>query len=468
MRSARPLYQCFPSVLCVGKETTVTIVPRDTSRVFRPEWEYAIGIDGIMDDQLDYQNHSPTDHSYEIANGCLLFTFTPAKEQEYFVRLVALGKEFKLPLYAVEEDLYHLRPLKGDFHTHTYYSDGNNGITMTPADYREEGFDFFTLTDHNRRFTSVLAQELYKDVPLGMHIILGEEVHSPGSAVHIVHAGGKGSVCARYIHNPEEYQAEVKAIEAELPHIPEQYRTRVAMAHWACRKIHEKEGLAIFAHPFWQPDHYNVIPELSRIFFEEKIFDAFELMGGCRTKDSNMQLALWQEQAFRGNPISVVGSSDSHNHDSDGNIFAHRFTLVFAKENTTEAILEAVRNGFSLAGEQPKGRLDDVRFYGSSLRLIAFAHFLYENYFPETWRLCFGEGVLMRRYAQGEDVAAVLGALAPTVETFWKRFYGLLEAPVLGFKELAFLDRALEIQRTEGPISKGSKLYIYGTNQRRE
>ena len=39
MRSARPLYQCFPSVLCVGKETTVTIVPRDTSRVFRPEWE---------------------------------------------------------------------------------------------------------------------------------------------------------------------------------------------------------------------------------------------------------------------------------------------------------------------------------------------------------------------------------------------------------------------------------------------
>ena len=180
MRSARPLYQCFPSVLCVGKETTVTIVPRDTSRVFRPEWEYAIGIDGIMDDQLDYQNHSPTDHSYEIANGCLLFTFTPAKEQEYFVRLVALGKEFKLPLYAVEEDLYHLRPLKGDFHTHTYYSDGNNGITMTPADYREEGFDFFTLTDHNRRFTSVLAQELYKDVPLGMHIIPGEEVHTAG------------------------------------------------------------------------------------------------------------------------------------------------------------------------------------------------------------------------------------------------------------------------------------------------
>ena len=65
-------------------------------------------------------------------------------------------------------------------------------------------------------------------------------------------------------------------------------------------------------------------------------------------------------------------------------------------------------------------------------------------------------------------MAAVLGALAPTVETFWKRFYGLLEAPVLGIKELAFLDRALEIQRTEGPISKGSKLYIYGTNQRRE
>ena len=467
MRSARPLYQCFPSVLCVGKETTVTIVPRDTSRVFRPEWEYAIGIDGIMDDQLDYQNHSPTDHSYEIANGCLLFTFTPAKEQEYFVRLVALGKEFKLPLYAVEEDLYHLRPLKGDFHTHTYYSDGNNGITMTPADYREEGFDFFTLTDHNRRFTSLLAQELYKDVPLGMHIILGEEVHTPGSAVHIVHAGGKGSVCAQYIHNPEEYQAEVEAIEAELPHIPEQYRTRVAMAHWACQKIKEAEGLSIFAHPFWQPRRYNVSRELLDILFEEKIFDALELLNGIGTKFNNLQVALWQEQRIKGNRIPIVGSSDSHNHDFEVGTFGRRFTVVFAKSNTQEAILEAIRKGYSVAGELPPSSASDVRFYGD-LRLVLFAHFLFENYFNETWRLCVGEGILMRRYALGEPVGPILACLKDTVEHFYKQFYGRLPGPVVGPEQAAFLDDCLEKQKTLGPITKGATSTMMSNNARRE
>ena len=468
MRNARSNYKCFPSVLCVGKETTVTVVPRDTSRVFRPEISYEIAVEGLWDDQLDYQSRNPTDYPFEIADGCLKFTITPKSEQEFFVRLKQGGKEEKISFYAVNEDLYRLRPLKGDFHTHTYYSDGSNGITMTPADYREEGFDFFTLTDHNRMYTSRLAAELYQDVPLGMHIIFGEEVHTPGSTLHIVHAGGKGSVCARYIKDKASYEAEVDEIEKTMSHIPQQYRRRMAMAHWACSRIHEEEGLAIFAHPSWQPDHYNLSLEFVRMLFEEKIFDAFELMGGCREKDSNLQLALWQEQAFRGNPIPVVGSSDSHDHDFKKNIFAHRFTLVFAKDNTTESILHAIRSGYSLACEVSPNNEHDVRFYGNSVRLVAFAHFLFAHYFFETWRLCYGEGVLMRRYAQGEPVEAVLSALAPTVETFYKRFYGLLEAPVINAQQQAFLDRALDMQRTEGPITKGSKIHIYGNNQRRE
>ena len=467
MRNARPNYMCFPSVLCVGKETTVTIVPRDTSRVFRPEREYEIGVSGTWEDQLDYQAPDATDHPFEIADGCLRFTITPNREQEYFVRLKADGAPLKIPFYAVEEDLYALRPLKGDFHTHTYYSDGANGLTMTPADYREEGFDFFTLTDHNRMFTSRLAAELYDGIPLGMHIVFGEEVHTPGSTLHIVHAGGKKSVCNRYIHNQPQYEAEVDQLAATLPHIPEQYRRRTAMAHWACRAIHEEGGIAIFAHPCWQPDHYNLSPEFTQFLFDAKIFDALELMGGCRDRDSNLQLALWQEQALKGNALPVVGSSDSHDHNFHKNIFAHRFSIVFAKENTTEAILDAVKSGYSLAGELPINSETDVRFYGS-VRLVAFSHFLYENYFSETWRLCFGEGVLMRRYAQGEAVEAVLGALAPTVETFYKRFYGLLEAPSISPKQQAFLDHALQLQRTEGPITKGSKIYIYGNNGRRE
>ena len=469
MRNAHPRYLCYPSVVCVGKETVVTIFPRDISRIFREDEEYSLAVVGLRDDQLDYHDPIPLDYPCYAEGGVLKFTCTFEKEQEYSIRFCKKGqKEERISIYAVEEDLYSLRPLKGDLHSHTYYSDGQDGIAMTPADYREEGFDFFALTDHNRFYPSQLIADLYKDIPLGIHMMTGEEVHTPGSIVHIVHAGGKESVSDRYVHHREQYEQEIEELAEQLPHIPEQYRKRIAMAHWACRNIHEAGGLAIFAHPFWCPNRYNVSTEFLELLFEQKIFDAMELVSGGNSKGAihNLHLALWQEQTQKGNRLSVVGSSDSHNHDFAVGGFGKRFTLVFAKENTTEAILDAIRSGYSLAGELPYESDHDVRFYGGSLRMVLFAHFLFEHYFNETWRLCVGEGILMRRYAQGEAVEKELALLAPTVENFYQQFYGLSPAPDLTSRK-EFLDRCLKMQKN-GPATKGSNLYIYGGNERRE
>ena len=469
MRNAHPRYMCFPSVVCVGRETEVSIVPRDISRIFRDNKEYELCVVGLREDQLEYHTKLPKDYPCSVSDGCLHFTYSFDYEQEYSIRFCEKGgTEIKISMYAVNEDLYELRPLKGDLHTHTYYSDGQDGIAMTPADYREEGFDFFALTDHNRMYPSELVAELYKDIPLGMHIMKGEEVHTPGSALHIINAGGESSVCNQYIHQPDAYEAAVDEIARALTHVPEQYRRRTAMAKWACEEIHKGGGLAIFPHPFWCPNRYNVTAEFCDILFNEKIFDAFELIGGIACKNNNLQLALWQEQAMKGNVLPVVGSSDSHNHDSSKGGFARRFTVVFAKDNTTEAILEAIRGGYSVAGEVPKESEEEVRFYGSQVRLVAFAHFLYENYFNETWRLCVGEGILMRRYAEGEPVADLLAALKDTVENFYKRYYGIATAPVITKERKTFLDKCLETQRTVGPITKGSSLVISYNNERRE
>ena len=293
MRNSHPRYMCFPSVVCVGKETEVTIVARDISRIFRDDREYEMCIVGLREDQTEYHEHIPLDHPCQVADGALRFTHIFDREQEYSIRFAQKGEtEIKIPLYAVKEDLYQLRPLKGDLHSHSYYSDGQDGIAMTPADYREEGFDFFALTDHNRMYPSKLAAELYKDIPLGMHMMTGEEVHTPGSIVHIVHVGGTESVCEKYIHQRDAFEFEVDAIAATLPHVPEQYRRRTAMAHWACGQIHKAGGLAIFAHPFWCPNRYNVSEEFCNILFDENIFDAFELIGGNAGKAPNLQLAL--------------------------------------------------------------------------------------------------------------------------------------------------------------------------------
>jgi len=171
---------------------------------------------------------------------------------------------------------------------------------------------------------------------------------------------------------------------------------------------------------------------------------------------------------MKGNVLPVVGSSDSHNHDYQKAVFGRRFSIVFAKENTTEAIIQAVKDGYSVAGEIPQGNPESVHFYGLKLRLVAFAHFLYENYFSETGKLCVGEGILMRRYAEGEEVGAELAALKDTVENYYQKFYGLTPAPVLNERQKKFLDRTLELQRTVGPVTKGSAIFIYNKNERRE
>lgn len=468
MRNAHARYACYPSVLPIGVPTEVRIFPRDISHRFREDRTYELCVFGEWDDQLEYISPLAFDHPVRVCDGCLCFTHVFDAEQSYSVRFRENTETETLTVYAVEEDLYALRPLKGDLHTHSWYSDGQDGIPVTPADYREEGFDFFALTDHNRMFPSVMAQKLYRDVELGMHIMRGEEVHTPGSSLHIVHVGGKKSVCERYIGNPDAFEAEVSRVEETLSHLPEQYRRRAALARWACDAIHDAEGLAIFAHPCWKPRAHNVDDRFCDILFDEKTFDAFELLNGMLCRYNNMQVALWQRQQLRGNDLPVVGSSDSHRHDSSTGNFARRFTYVFAEKNDTESILSAIRKGYCVAAETTKNDETEVRFYGS-LRLVRFAHFLFENYFNETWRFCVAEGVLMRRYAQGDtSVADLLSSLSGTVEQFWSLFYGKSGPVALSEERASYLDECLDLQRRLGPPTKGSLIYVYAKNGNRE
>ena len=471
MHITHPRYVCFPSVVCVGKETEVSITPSDLSRSFRENKEYQVAIVGLYDDSMTFDNPIVPDLPCSVKGGCLHFTYRFEKEQEYAIRFKSdNGSDVQISMYAVEEDLYDRRPLKGDLHSHSYYSDGVDCALTTAADYREEGFDFFALTDHNRYYPSQLAAKAFADVELGMHMMSGEEIHTPGSLLHIVHIGGTESVCEKYIHQPDVFEAEVAGIEDALPHIPEQYRHRMALAVWACQASHKAGGLAIFAHPYWIPQRVNVAPEFCDLLFKQKIFDAFELMGGLSDAENNMQVALWTEQLMAGNNIPVVGSSDSHFHNAQDRDFAKRFTVVFAKENTTAAILAAIQDGYSLAAELPYQDERTPRFYCSRLRLVKFAHFLFKNYFSQTAQLCVGEGILMRRYVQGEDVGAILSALAPTVENFYKRFYGITPIQNIPQQRLNFVDDCRKEHITRGPATKGSQLYIlpHGRNIRND
>jgi len=76
----------------------------------------------------------------------------------------------------------------------------------------------------------------------------------------------------------------------------------------------------------------------------------------------------------------------------------------------------------------------------------------------------------MRRYIQGEDVGAVLSALAPTVESFYKRFYGITSTQGIPQRKLDFVEVCREAHIARGPATKGSQLYIlpHGRNVRND
>lgn len=462
-------YSVYPSVVRTGKKTEITVIPTENIFLLFEDREYTVRINALNSDVLDYHNPShKSSFTVKAHGGALRFAFYFPDEGEYWLDL--LDKDVVLQyfkLYALEDDLYKRRPLKGDFHGHSYRSDGKHDPAALAGYYRENGYDFMTMTDHNRYAPSNELIEQYRGVKLGFTVIKGEEVHTPGSIVHIVHAGGDGSVADIYFRQPERYQSEYKEIEKQLPDsVPEQFRSRFAMAKWAVNAIHNAGGIAIFPHPFWRPASarsYNVRTDFAKLLLTSGMFDAYELVGGMDWDGVNMSVALWNDLRAQGLDIPVVGSSDVHS--LSGKNFVYHFSVVFAEDNTPDAILRAVRGGYSAAVEMSGGENDrEYRCYGS-LRFVTYAQFLLDRYFPRTAQIAAGEGVAMRRYLVGEEDGALLSAMQGRVGTFYRRFFGIEEPVMPDAKTLEFENKWRDVQ-LKSPETCGSSLFIYGKNHR--
>lgn len=469
MRYITDRYAVYPSVVRANKRARLTVTATENIFLFFEDREYTVKINPYDSDVLDYHNPShKTVFTVTAHGGVLSFEYDFCDEGEYCLEMSDGETRLQLlKLYALKDDLFERRPLKGDFHGHSYRSDGKHDPAALAGFYRENGYDFMTMTDHNRYFPSDELREAYSGVKLAFTVINGEEVHTPGSIVHIVHAGGVNSVDDIYFKDSARYETEYRQIENELPDsVPAQYRTRFAMAKWACGKIHDAGGLAIFAHPFWRPAgaaSYNVKNDFARLLLTSGMFDAYELVGGMGVDGVNMSVAMWNDLRAYGLNISVVGSSDVHT--LEGKNFAYHFTVVFAKDNTPEAVIQAVRDGYSVTVEMSGGEDDrEYRCYGS-MRLVIYTQFLLGGYFKRTAQITAGEGVAMRRYLIGEEDGALLSAMQDRTGAFYRRFFGI-DPPVLPDKKRLDYENKWRGVQLNSPETRGSSLYVYGKNQR--
>lgn len=418
-------YRVNPLIVRVGVPQSLEIQPLESQFAFSEEYSYTVTVCGLtrrLTGFIEQENNDVTGH---VKEGSLWFDFCFEYEEECYIRIQQQGRKnrlVQLSVYALQEDLFHLRPLKGDFHVHSSRSDGREVPEVAVASYRAAGFDFTAITDHMRYQPSVEAQEAYRDIPLGMHIFNGEEVHTPMNYVHVIHFGGNASVNALFEEDSDEYFEQVEKI-METEDIPYADKFTYAANLWSCRRIHERGGLAIFCHPHWCENVHNVPEDLARLFLMEKEFDAFELIGGQSAHENNLQTAMYYEMRAKGCTMPVLGCSDSHG-TIQRPLFNHMFTIVFAKENSKEAILEAVKQRLTAPVEVYE---DSVNYsVHGELRLVQYTRFLMEHYFAPQALFCQEEGILMRLYVLGDKSAGErLAQLANRTDEYYKKSFGV-------------------------------------------
>ena len=414
-------YDIYPKVVPVGRPVTFTLRAMDPD-VLRGAVTHidVLAIDGATDKVNTPLFPNVETTPLEAPQQGFCFTLTLPSEQEYQVHLVFEETGAKRPravlsVYALEDDLLQRKPLVGDFHAHTFFSDGREGPAFVAAHYRQNGFDFATITDHRRMPPSYRAIAALDGLDIPFKMYPGEEVHPHNSYVHIINFASDVSVNAyaladqteegfRNTDPTPEWNEELERVAASLNDLPEGVdRLETARSIITARRIKEGGGLAVLAHPHWRCRVHNVPDAMDEYFWQHGVFDALELINGQGWAENASQISLYNEWRAKGRQVPVVAGSDEHSvlwsSRSKPVHFTEERAVVFAEENSREAIIKAVKELRStvvikIIDQNPQ-------IVGGGYRLELYTLFLLQNYFPLRDELYFEEGRLLHEYIAG-------------------------------------------------------------------
>lgn len=421
-------YDVFPCVVRSGEKTKVTVSPCGECAAFEDGVRYTVSVLPAEHSEITYipnGNISDSRGCYDKItavpkHGVISFEYIFEDEQQWALDIYPgadEGSAVRFFVYSVFDDLYERHPFMGDLHAHSCRSDGREEPAVVAANYRRAGFDFMGLTDHGKWRPSAEAIEKFADVPIDLLLCHGEEVHLKGGYMHLVNFASDYSVNELFYENEDKIHAMLEK-EAGTEKTPRGVNAlEYVYRRWACMQIRKSGGLCIVPHPFWihGPYQFNMRSKMLDYVFETGIYDAFELIGGQTVHENNLQIAYYMDQLQKDRKIPVVGSSDSHGTDP-ARYFGQSKTIVFAKALDSASVCNAVRESYSVAVDNMPN--ESARVYGQ-FRLVKYARFLLENYFPFHDSLCFEEGRLMRDYICGENGAAqALSALHGRTERY--------------------------------------------------
>jgi hypothetical protein len=453
-------YDISRRVIRCGEETSITLTPRHPHRA----WEFLLRQGGIsiqashmdcvsMLDGHPYCGKDDFDALPFTIDGNTLAVTIPAVADEGMISLVFVHDEagkprelFTLELFALRDDLYGLRPFRGDFHLHSSYS--ACGKRYEDPRYvvsvgRAAGLDFIAVTDHSQIHGSEAALEYAALLETSYRIFPGEECHMPKKHLeelfrvtgnypwmHIVNFGGREGVCRWISQHWEEYLAEVEKRMVQYPaEWHEDLRRLAAATGFTFDKIHEFGGIAVFSHPFWISSHrFNLPRPVREKMLEECKFDVIEVPGLWKPfkpdlVDGNcLADAMWHEASIKaGKLLPIAGITDSHEAKM---ALGSNTTVVFSADGSFDSIASALRSGNSATVTAIPGRVPSFTCRGPE-RLVAYTQFLLHDFYPIHDEYCRTEGNLMLAQLRGEVTMDEVNAFGRgRLEKLFKKFFG--------------------------------------------
>ena len=449
-------FDIFPKILRAGHPAKITVASRFPNCRFveelraggvRLRWISGEGLlpSGDVPDRWGVWNEL----AFTVENadaGIVSFEFTPEGEGEYAFELrrkkeVGYGDVFcEFGLYALDQDLFRLRPWRGDFHVHSNSSECGSALDdpkFVTATARLKGLDFMALTDHMQQEPSRAVAAYWREAGAGLQVFPGEEVHvlkNPVptryrknefySPIHIVSVGADDGIVKFQNDRFAEFDADVTARADKLgASIPPVLRRMMAASDWIFDKIHEFHGFGIFCHPFWKPlGRYNLPAPVRDYMLAQRKFDAVEVFGlvtdahRSALRDGNqMAQAWWQEACVaRGGMIPVVGTTDSH---LSSVMLGRQYTIVWSADCGVESVCNAIRAGRSVAVmDHPE---ENLQICGS-LRLMKYTQFLIREFYPEQQALCELDGRSMLASLRGGSYdAGLAGGVEKLMKHLW-------------------------------------------------
>jgi len=368
-----------PNVVAQNKSINYTLTLKNTSNIESIE-------------VLSRGNYYHKDEiTYTIENSKVLFTYSMPCLGEFVVKVNFTYKESKsLCLYCLDDTMIKLRPLKGDLHMHSIYSDGRSTPFAMALASLHQGMDFVSITDHDTYKGSLEAIKKVKQNNIDLLVLAGEEVSVGGKKDMSVSQGNGHILSINADKSIQDQRVDSEKYEKELQDIvnalkKEDIDKNIDPVHyakniWVIAKIKEANGISILAHPNWvyRDGKYHLHQAFYKEMLKSSQLDGVEVFGEEKIKEHNNMTHLTALQTKNEHKyLAPFANSDAH--DSDHEI-GERFTILFVKEKSASSIITAIQEGLACAVFKRENY--EHQFIGKDA-LAQYVYFLIKEYYPK-------------------------------------------------------------------------------------